>query len=215
MGPHEGARIRPAGAVDRRGSRDEAELAGYTVVDSPSIIATHLTEVIRCERPRAPRSARRQETPRRAQRGSRRPGRRAHPRPAYRRRSAAGPAKPAERRHSHPRSRHNPRGPERRGPRHQRSDLLDGEGAGGAGPADFTTVHRRTGLHPRVTLDPALEQEIADALRTYREGTYDRIAPERVEAFYDSLTGALERAAAMGHQAVLLCSPLIRPRSRG
>ena len=39
--------LRPRGDVDRGGRRDAAERLGYTVVDRPSIIATHLTEIIK------------------------------------------------------------------------------------------------------------------------------------------------------------------------
>ncbi|MFS8573036.1 MAG: flagellar biosynthesis protein FlhA, partial [Clostridia bacterium] len=70
------------------------------------------------------------------------------------------------------------------------------------------------GYIPVITLDPAWEQEIADALQHTDRGLTIALAPERVEAFYDGLSRAVERAAAAGHQAVVLCSPVIRAAVR-
>ena len=41
------AGVRPAGAVDRSGRKEEALFRGCTVVDPPSVLTTHLTEVVR------------------------------------------------------------------------------------------------------------------------------------------------------------------------
>ena len=54
------------------------------------------------------------------------------------------------------------------------------------------------GYIPAITMDPALEQEIADGLEHTERGLSIAIPPEKIEAFYDSLTRAMERAAAGG-----------------
>ena len=40
------AQLRPAGHVDRAALRDEANFRGCTVVDPPSVVTTHLTELV-------------------------------------------------------------------------------------------------------------------------------------------------------------------------
>ncbi len=63
------------------------------------------------------------------------------------------------------------------------------------------------GYIPVITLDPALEQEIADALQHTDRGLTIALAPERVEALLRRPLKSLERAAAAGHQAVVLARP--------
>ena len=41
------ARLRPARALDRSGAKEEAMFRGCTVVDPPSVLTTHLTELVR------------------------------------------------------------------------------------------------------------------------------------------------------------------------
>ena len=41
------AGLRHAGRLDRAGQRDQAEMFGYTVVEPDSVLATHLTEIVR------------------------------------------------------------------------------------------------------------------------------------------------------------------------
>jgi flagellar biosynthesis protein FlhA len=45
------AGVQPAGAVDSGERRGDAEMAGYTVIDPTSVIATHLTEIIKTHAP--------------------------------------------------------------------------------------------------------------------------------------------------------------------
>src|SRR5690606_26153491 len=194
--------------------REEAELAGYTVVDSPSIIATHLTEVVRSNAPellgrqdvkklldelKEEHSALVEEvvpdllTVGEVQRVLQNLLREGVPiRDLVTILEALSDAA---------RLTKDPRLLTERGREalaRQISKLYTGD----------------HGYIPAVTLDPALEQEIADALQHTERGLTIAMAPERVEAFYDSLAKSLERAAAAGHQAVLLCSPVIRPAVR-
>lgn len=66
------------------------------------------------------------------------------------------------------------------------------------------------GFIPAITLDPAFEEEIAAAIEQNDRGMGISLAPERLEEFYQVLSKSIEAAARAGQQAVVLCSPSIR-----
>ncbi len=191
--------------------RDEAELAGYTVVDPPSIVATHLTEVIRMN---APELLGRQDV-----------------------RKLLDELKEE---HSSLVDEVVPdlltvgevqrvlQGLLREGvPIRDLVSILEALADGARHTKDLVSLTElarealarqisllctgEKGFIPVVTLDPTLEQEIADSVHHTDRGISITLPPERVEQLFDRLSHSLERAATMGHQAVVLCSPAIRP----
>ncbi|HEY8495582.1 MAG TPA: flagellar biosynthesis protein FlhA [Limnochordales bacterium] len=64
-----------------------------------------------------------------------------------------------------------------------------------------------SGFLPALTLDPALEEELREALQ---DGQNLAWAPQRAQLFLDRLARAWEAAVARGHQPVLLCPAGLR-----
>ncbi|MEX0675749.1 MAG: flagellar biosynthesis protein FlhA [Pirellulales bacterium] len=62
-----------------------------------------------------------------------------------------------------------------------------------------------------ITLDPALEDQIAAAVEHGQRGPGVRISPRATDAICRQIAGELERLAPAGHAPVLLVSPPIRP----
>lgn len=194
--------------------REEAELAGYTVVDSPSIIATHLTEVIRGN---APELLGRQDV--RKLLDELKEDHAALVEEVVPELLTVGEVQRVLQNLL------------REGvairdlvtiletlsdtARATKDQIILTEKVREALARQISKQHTGDrGYIPAITMDPALEQEIADGLEHTERGLSIAIPPEKIEAFYDSLTRAMERAAAAGHQAVLLCSPVIRPAVR-
>jgi len=65
-----------------------------------------------------------------------------------------------------------------------------------------------------ITLDPALEQEVAESLVQTPEGEMAAMDPERVEALVDSVTRELDSANRLGGRPVLVCSSRVRRHVR-
>lgn len=66
------------------------------------------------------------------------------------------------------------------------------------------------GVLPAITLDPAVEEEIAQALKQSERGLELSMSPRRMEVFLEQIARAVEQAARQGMQPVILCSPQIR-----
>ncbi len=191
--------------------RDQAELAGYTVVDTPSVIATHLTEVIRAH---APEMLGRQDVKKlldelkeehaalvdelipdlltvgEVQRVLQNLLREGIPiRDLVTILEALADAA------------------------RQSKDLTHlTESAREALARHISQLYTaEQGFIPVITLDPALEEEIAQAVVHSDRGPSVALPPERAQQFFDRITRAVERGASMGYQAVVLCSPAIRP----
>jgi len=81
------------------------------------------------------------------------------------------------------------------------------------GPA-LLAPHVRDGSLRVLTLDPMLEQQMADALRPREQGTQLLLDPAVTEHVLGELHDALARAEADGHGVVLVCAPAIRPALR-
>jgi flagellar biosynthesis protein FlhA len=65
-----------------------------------------------------------------------------------------------------------------------------------------------------ISLDPTLEQEIAESVTQTHEGEYLAMEPVRAQAVVGSLSGQVEQATGMGVRPVLVCSSRIRRHLR-
>jgi flagellar biosynthesis protein FlhA len=61
-----------------------------------------------------------------------------------------------------------------------------------------------------VTLDPRLEQVIADSLQQSSQGTYPVMEPQHTQRIFAATVGFIDQAANQGQQPVVLCSSRIR-----
>jgi len=191
--------------------RAEAELAGYTVVDAPSVVATHLSEVVRAQ---APELLGRQDVRKLLDQV-----RSEHPalieeltpdlltvgdvqRVLRNLLSEGVPIRDlvtilealAD------------------AARHTKDPIFLTEQVRQALARQITQLYTNAkGYIPVVTLDPALEEEIAQAVSHTERGLTVAWDPSRAEEFYEKLSEVIERSAAAGEQAVLLCAPAIRP----
>ena len=62
-----------------------------------------------------------------------------------------------------------------------------------------------------ITIDPALEQELANSVQKSDFGSYIAIAPEKMEAIINNLTEQVKVAVSSGEQPIILTSPGLRP----
>jgi flagellar biosynthesis protein FlhA len=65
-----------------------------------------------------------------------------------------------------------------------------------------------------ITLDPAIEQEVATAITQTTDGEYLAMDPPRAQAIVHALRAQVEHATALGTRPVLLCSARIRRHLR-
>ncbi|MCD6224763.1 MAG: FHIPEP family type III secretion protein, partial [Deltaproteobacteria bacterium] len=72
------------------------------------------------------------------------------------------------------------------------------------------TYQSEEGDIPVITLDPALEKEIADAVQQTEQGSFISMDPEIVQNIMHSLSETLEAFTASNYQPVVLCSVQIR-----
>lgn len=66
------------------------------------------------------------------------------------------------------------------------------------------------GSVPVISLDPSLDRRLVDAMRPNAAGEIQSMSPNFLNAFLDSVRGAIERVVNKGYQPVLLCSHMIR-----
>ncbi|NLA57325.1 MAG: flagellar biosynthesis protein FlhA [Firmicutes bacterium] len=66
------------------------------------------------------------------------------------------------------------------------------------------------GFIPAITLDPAIEDLIAAGIQHTERGTFVNIDPKDAGRLLDELAKTWEKASAAGHQPVVLCSPQVR-----
>ena len=81
------------------------------------------------------------------------------------------------------------------------------------GPA-LLAPHVEDGQLRVLTLDPMLEQQAAESLRTRDQGTQLALDPMVVERLLADLREGVARAESDGHGVVLVCAPAIRPALR-
>ncbi|MBX5440774.1 MAG: flagellar biosynthesis protein FlhA [Solirubrobacteraceae bacterium] len=65
-----------------------------------------------------------------------------------------------------------------------------------------------------IALDPAVEQEVSEAITTTAEGEYLAMAPPRAQALLQALHAQTEEAVSRGRRPVLLCSSRVRRHLR-
>ena len=89
---------------------------------------------------------------------------------------------------------------------------------------DFVTEHVRQGLARTIcqihagparklsviTLHPRLEQKVAESIQQTQLGQYPVMEPSQANAMLEKIQQSVEKAAMMGINPVLLCSPRIR-----
>ena len=61
-----------------------------------------------------------------------------------------------------------------------------------------------------LTLDPKLEQEIMNSVKQSEQGAYITLAPDRIRAIIDSTGKAVEKIEEMGQSPIILTSPVVR-----
>ena len=61
-----------------------------------------------------------------------------------------------------------------------------------------------------MTLDPALEQEIMGSVKQSEQGAYITLPPERIRAIIDSTGEAISKMEETGHNAIVLTAPVVR-----
>ncbi len=66
------------------------------------------------------------------------------------------------------------------------------------------------GLVHVITLSPRVEQQLTDALKQTDQGTMIAMEPVRAQQLLQRLAGEMERVAGLGHAPVLLCSARLR-----
>ncbi|NLY52257.1 MAG: flagellar biosynthesis protein FlhA [Firmicutes bacterium] len=66
------------------------------------------------------------------------------------------------------------------------------------------------GFIPAITLDPAIEDLIASGIQHTERGTFVNIDPKDAGRLLDELAKTWEKVSAAGHQPVVLCSPQVR-----
>ncbi|MBQ7668665.1 MAG: flagellar biosynthesis protein FlhA [Clostridia bacterium] len=69
----------------------------------------------------------------------------------------------------------------------------------------------KNGSNGVITIDPTLEQELAGAVQKSDFGSYIAIAPEKMETILNNLSEQVQNAAATGDQPIVLTSPGLRP----
>ena len=67
---------------------------------------------------------------------------------------------------------------------------------------------------PVISLDPHLDQQISEAIQQTPQGTFLALDPPRVQRLLSRIAQATESVSQRGYQAVLLCSPVVRPHLR-
>ena len=65
-----------------------------------------------------------------------------------------------------------------------------------------------------ISLDPSLDQQLTGSIQAHSQGSYLSIAPALAQRVFAAVKQAVERAIARGVQPVLLCSPALRPHLR-
>ncbi len=70
------------------------------------------------------------------------------------------------------------------------------------------------GLLPLTTMSQEIEDQIAQAIQDTGHGTYLGLDPEMAQAIINKVEGLMEMFAINNYQPILLCSPLIRPHMK-
>ena len=74
----------------------------------------------------------------------------------------------------------------------------------------ITQANVQNGQLPCVTLDPALENRIAGGVQRTERGSYVSLDPDSMKKLIDSLNNELQKLTNMGYQPIVLTSPAVR-----
>lgn len=74
----------------------------------------------------------------------------------------------------------------------------------------ISQLYSENGIVYAVSLDPTLEEQLTEAMTSDEPSTEIRLSPQRIDALYDEVAQAVENAVARGKQPVILCSPQAR-----
>lgn len=61
-----------------------------------------------------------------------------------------------------------------------------------------------------ITLDPKVEQVVRDSIQHTEHGSYVAMDPENAQAIFTSLSQNVEKVTGTGHQPIVLCAPVVR-----
>jgi flagellar biosynthesis protein FlhA len=61
-----------------------------------------------------------------------------------------------------------------------------------------------------ITLDPALEQQLRDSIQQTEHGSYLALDPQKAQELYQQLQEVVERVINQGYQPIVLCAPVVR-----
>jgi len=61
-----------------------------------------------------------------------------------------------------------------------------------------------------ITLDPTVDQAVRESVQYTDHGSYVALEPERAQALMSSLSGVVDQVAQRGHQPIVLCAPVVR-----
>lgn len=65
-----------------------------------------------------------------------------------------------------------------------------------------------------ITLDPSLEQKIADSIQYTEQGSFTSLSPLYIQKMFQGISVEVEKVADMGYQPLILCSTSVRPHFR-
>lgn len=74
----------------------------------------------------------------------------------------------------------------------------------------FTNKHTKDGIMYAITIDPDLEQKIIDSLRQVEKPGMIGLPPITIQKIYNSLISEYKKNIGKDYETVILCSPLIR-----
>ena len=70
------------------------------------------------------------------------------------------------------------------------------------------------GVIAALTLDPLLEQKIADSLQHTDQGAFSTLDPVYIQKIFQVMADEIEKMSNLGYQPILLCSSSVRPHFR-
>ena len=195
--------------------KEEASVKGYTVVDAATVLATHLTELIKANMCRAVVLRRSAEADQRAAEGTGRTDQGHRSVADHRLRHPARAADPARRAHLDPRSLDHPRRHRRRPAGHaQRRDACRARACPAGAPA-LRPAFTAAGTLPIIALTAKWEQAFAESIVGQGDDRSLAMQPSKLTEFINLVREKFEQAAREGEAPVLVTSPGIRPFVRG
>lgn len=78
----------------------------------------------------------------------------------------------------------------------------------------ITQQYVQNGILPCITLDPALENRVAGGVQRTDHGSYVSLDPDSMQRLLKSLNTELQKLTNMGYQPIVLTSPAVRPYFR-